>query len=78
LDVEGVEQLLLDPVWGLAEQVVEQGQPVQQGRVAAGGLGGLFGQGGELGVDVVAFGFEFGEPFEVAGAQGGDGGGVGV
>src|SRR5215467_156575 len=71
--VEGVEQLLLDPVGQLGQHIPQQGQGIQQGGVAA-GVGGLLGQGGEFAVDLVAFGFEFAEGGQVALAHGFDGG----
>ncbi len=78
LDVEGVEQFLLDLVWGGGQEVAEQGQPVQQAGIPAGFLGGLPGQGGQGAADVLAFGFQFTEPLQVPGAHGFDGGRVRV
>src|SRR5215471_1025536 len=75
--VEGVEQLLLDPVRQRGQHVPQQGQYVQQGGVSA-LLGGLLGQGGEFAVEGVAFGFQVGEGAQVPFAHGLDRRGVGV
>ena len=56
------------------QDVPGQGQLVEQGGV--GGLGGDGGQGVELGLELLAFVVELGEPVADAGAHGG-GGGVG-
>src|SRR5215472_1218713 len=72
-EVERLEQLLFDPVGQFRQGVSEQRQGIQQGGVSA-FVGGLLGQGGEFGVDLLAVGFEFGEGGQVAFAHGFDGG----
>src|SRR5215467_6342556 len=54
--VERLEQLLFDPVRQVRQNIPQQGQGIEQGGVSA-VVGGLLGQGGELGVDLVALGF---------------------
>ncbi len=76
LEVEGLEELLEQPGRGTAERVVKVGQGVEQARVSGAFIGG--GEFGELGGDLGALVFEFGEPGQDPGSQRDDGGGVGV
>jgi hypothetical protein len=74
LDVEGVQQPGLQVRRQAGQHVPGQGELVEQGRV--GGAGGGRGQGGELGVELLAFVVQVGEPGADPAAQRG-GGGVG-
>jgi hypothetical protein len=67
--VERLEQLLFDPVGQARQGVAEQGRGVQQAGVPA-VVVGLAAQGGELAVDVVAFGFQVCERTQVPFAHG--------
>jgi hypothetical protein len=73
---EDAVELLLEWCGGLGQESAEVGQGVEQPGVGCGRFAG--GELAERDVDLAAFGFEFGEPAENAGPEGGDGGAAGV